>query len=138
MTDVVATPTGHVTSPPTRRRDRRRLVATAVLAPVVFLLAASAGGGWSPAPGAWLVAVVMTSVVGAATVSTYVPTRGERARDALGCAPCAAMPALTVVAAVALVASAPHTLGPALVALAVAAAGLARRRSSAGQACPTT
>ncbi|GEN81385.1 hypothetical protein AFE02nite_31190 [Actinotalea fermentans] len=82
--------------------------------------------------------MALTSVVGASTVSTYVPTRGGRARDALGCAPCAAMPALTVLAAVALVASAPHTLGPALVALAVAAAGLARRRSTVGQACPTT
>jgi len=82
--------------------------------------------------------VTPASVIGASTVSTYVPVRGERARDSLGCAPCAAMPALTVVAAVALVASAPHTLGPALVALGVAAAGLARRRSTVGQACPTT
>lgn len=130
-------------SPPTTRRpdrrhpDRRRVAATVALAPVVFLLAASAGGGWSAAPVPWLVAVAATAVVGAATLATYVPGRGERARDALGCAPCAAMPAMTVVAAVALVASAPHTLGIALVALAVAASGLARRRSEAGQACPT-
>ncbi len=137
MTGAPVTQVEPLTTPTTRPPTRRRAAATVALTPVVFLLAASAGGGWSPAPVPWLVVVAVTAVVGAATLSTYLPGRGEGVRGALGCAPCAAMPAMTVAAAIALVASAPHTLGIALVALAVTLAGLARRRSDAGQACPT-
>lgn len=125
------------TPSPVRAPDRRRAAAAVLLAPVVFVVAVSAGGGWAHAPLPWLALVAAAATVGAATLSTYVPRRGERAHDAVGCAPCATFPAMTVAGVVALVASTPHAPGIALVAAMLAVAGFARRRSAAGQSCPT-
>lgn len=119
------------------RVDRRRPLVAAGLAPLVFVVIASAAGGWSGAPLGWVVAVALTAAVGAAVLSTYLPRRGQRMGDAVGCAPCAVMPAMTVAGAGALVASAPHDLPMAVIALVLVTAGLVRRLSSAGDACPT-
>ncbi len=117
--------------------DRRRPIAATALAPVLFVVVASAAGGWTAAPVGWVVAVALTAVVGAAVLSTYLPRRGQRVSAAVGCAPCAAMPAMSVAGAVALAASAPHSVPLAVLALALVSAGLARRLGTAGDACPT-
>lgn len=106
---------------PTRRR-----VAAAVLLPVLvtwFVVVGRSGGG-SPAAG-WYAVTVLAGVLGAAVLATYVPVAG-RSVD-LGCTPCAAMSALTVVGATLLLQSyGPELTGP-LLASAVLLFGLAQR-----------
>lgn len=116
----------------------RRLVAAVVAAPVLFVVLVTTGGGWAPQPPAtWTVLVAAAAAVGASTLSSYVPRAGERLGDAVGCAPCAAMPALSVVGAALLLAMSPHQAPMALAALAVVVIALLQRRSSVGAACPT-
>ncbi|GAA4288077.1 hypothetical protein [Georgenia daeguensis] len=118
------------------RWPRRRTIATAVLAPVLFTVLVSAGGGWVPllAP-AWTVLVALTSVVGAATLSTYLPLPGQGLRPNVGCTPCAAMSAMTVLGAAWFLGSAPHQPTMAAVALAAVSFGLVQRLTGAGASC---
>lgn len=106
---------------PTRRR-----VAAAVLLPVLatwFVVVGGSSGG-SPSAG-WYAVTVLAGVLGAAVLATYVPVAG-RSLD-LGCTPCAAMSALTVVGATLLLQSyGPELTGP-LLASAVLLFGLAQR-----------
>ena len=115
---------------------RRRLVVGASLAPGVLWLLVQAGGGWSPAvtPG-WVALLAVVAVVGALTLATYVPARGEVWRDTLGCSPCAVVSGGTVLAAVFLVGQAPHQVGMVLPALAVVLFGLVQRTSSTRDVC---
>lgn len=115
---------------------RRRLVVGAALVPGVFWLLVQAGGGWTPAatPG-WVALLAVVAVVGALTLASYVPARGEVWRDTLGCSPCAVVSGGTVLAAAFLVAQAPHQVGMVLPALAVVLFGLVQRTSSTRDAC---
>lgn len=115
---------------------RRRLVVAGALAPGVLAVLVQAGGGWTPAvTPVWLGLVAAVSVVGALTLASYVPARGESWRDTLGCSPCAVVSGGTVLAAGFLVSQAPHQVGMVLPALAVVLFGLVQRTSSTRDAC---
>ena len=121
-----------------RSGHHRRRVAAVVAAPVLFVVLSTTGGGWAPPPPwLWIALVAVTAGVGATTLANYVPRAGERLSDAVGCAPCAAMPAMSVVGAALLLAMDPNRAPMALAALGVVVVGLLQRRSSAGAACPT-
>ncbi len=135
------TQTAHDTVPdehaPDRRPDRRRAVATAALTLPVGALLVAAGGGWDPlgAPG-WTAVVLVAAVVGASTLATFVPRRGETWRTAAGCGPCAAVGALTVLLAAWLAETTPHGLAAAVAALGAVVVGRVHRHASARAACP--
>lgn len=117
----------------------RRLVAMVVGAPVLLVALAGSGGGFAGASPGWIALVALTSLLGAVTVASFVPLRGQRLVEARGCAPCAAVALLTVLGAAILLGFAPGEVSMAVTALALVAAGLLRRlgdlRSST--ACPT-
>lgn len=125
--------------PLTRTRrgpDTRRLVAGLGAAPLLFLLYVALGGG-AGGGAAWLAVVGLVAVAGAAVLADFVPRAGQGVRDAVGCAPCAAMPAMTTVGAGLLIASVPGSASMALAALAIVVFGLVQRRSSPVVACAT-
>ena len=110
---------------------RRRLLAALALAPVVFAFLVQSGGGWTPAATTgWLALVVVAAVIGALTLASYVPARGQTWRDTLGCSPCAAVSGGTVIAAAFLLSAAPHEISTALPAVVVAIFGLVQRTQS--------
>lgn len=77
----------------------RRLIAALVLVPIVgswFLAVGRSGQVVAPGPG-WYALILVAAVLGAAVLASYVPGSGLRLD--LGCSPCAAMSALTVVGA---------------------------------------
>ncbi len=118
------------------RSPRRRILAAVLLAPALFVGLVTAGGGWPPTPAvAWTALVALTAAGGAATLATYLPAPGAGWRLELGCAPCAAVSALSVLAAAFLLQSAPHQWSMALTATVVVGLGLARRLPSAGATC---
>ncbi|PFG34829.1 hypothetical protein [Sanguibacter antarcticus] len=120
------------------RWPTRRLVAAVLLAVPLGWVLADAGGGWSPTTfPAWTALVVVAALVGAATLSTYVPARGAPWRLDLGCAPCSAVSGLTVLAAAWLLALGPHQASMALVAVIVATAGLLQRLTPDSTTCAT-
>jgi hypothetical protein len=106
--------------------SRRRKASVALLTPVLaasFLAASGLGLRATTAP--WLLLVAVAATLSAAVLASYVPRRGLRPE--VGCSPCAAMSALTVVgAAMALGYYGPSLLGPAL-AVAVTLYGLTQR-----------
>lgn len=108
---------------PTRRR-----VAAVLLLPVValwFVVVGTSAAG-SPSAG-WYALVAVAATLGAAVLATYVPVAGRRLD--LGCTPCAAMSAFTVVAATLVLRSyGAETTGP-LLASAVLLFGLTQRMS---------
>lgn len=107
-------------------------------AALLLLAYLAVGGGSGSAPGhAWYVVVGAAALVGGAVLADFVPRTGQSLRDAVGCAPCAAMPALTVVGAGLLLASAPGSASMALAALAIVVFGLVQRRTSPVVACST-
>jgi hypothetical protein len=102
----------------------RRKVAVAVLTPVLAAVLLAAAGR-PDMSGVGLVLVAVAAVLGAAVLATYVPHRGVRPE--VGCTPCAAMSAMTVLGAVmALRSYGPALTGPAL-AVAVTLFGLTQR-----------
>lgn len=108
---------------PTRRR-----VAVAILSPLLatWFVAVGSSTGGGPSAG-WYAVTILAGVLGAGVLATYVPAAG-RAPD-LGCTPCAAMSALTVVGATLLLRSyGPAVTGP-LLATAVLLFGLVQRTS---------
>lgn len=119
MSEAVRTDAG-------RRRDRlapglaRRTVVAGVAAPSLAAVA------WvtrptTGAPGVGgLVAGALVVAISTATLTTYVPAAGRRPE--LGCQPCAAAAAVSVVLAMGLL-----SVGATLLALAAAAAGLVQR-----------
>ncbi|MGN6130770.1 MAG: hypothetical protein ACTHOK_10570 [Nocardioidaceae bacterium] len=106
---------------------RRRWAAFVALLPVLALLLVAAArpvAGPGPTPVAWAM-IAAAAVAGAATLASYVPARGLR--PDLGCTPCAAVSALTVVAGlVAVQGAGADPTGPAL-ALAATLFGLVQR-----------
>lgn len=114
----------------------RRLVAGVLTAPALFLLLLGAGGGWAPTEPVWTAVVAAAALVGAITLASYVPLRGEGLRTTLGCSPCAAASALTVLGAAFVLGSGPHQASMAVVALGLVAFGLYQRRTGTGTSCP--
>ncbi|MBC7290631.1 MAG: hypothetical protein H5T83_04740 [Actinotalea sp.] len=112
------------------------MVAGAVAAPVLLLVYVTLGGGVGGGA-AWLAAVGLVAAAGAVVLADFVPRAGQSVRDAVGCAPCAAMPAMTTVGAGLLIASSPGSASMALAALAIVVFGLVQRRSSPVVACST-
>lgn len=97
-----------------------------VLTPVLAAIFLAAAGLGLPAMSAlWLLLVAVAATLGAGVLATYVPHRGVRLE--LGCTPCAAVSAMTVVvAAMVLHSYGPALTGPAL-AIAVTLFGLTQR-----------
>ncbi|WNB84728.1 hypothetical protein [Cellulomonas sp. ATA003] len=119
------------------RWPRRRVTATAVLTPALFAVLVAAGGGF-PAPALWTVLVALVALVAvaaAATLATYLPGPGKGRRPDLGCSPCAAMAAMTVLAAAWFLQAAPHQPSMAAAALAAVGFGLLQRLTQTGASC---
>lgn len=114
----------------------RRLMAVAVLAPVLLVLLVAATGGWALAtsPG-WTALVALVALASATTLATYLPRPGTGLRLDFGCTPCAAVAAVSVVASLVVLRSAPHEVPTAILALGVAAFGL-RQRLTNPSTCP--
>jgi hypothetical protein len=106
----------------------RRLGAVAVLAPVLFVLSVVASGGWAlvTSPG-WTVIVLMIAVACATTVAMYLPRPGTGLKLDFGCTPCAAVAAVSVLASLGVLSSAPHEVPTAILALGIAGFGLRQR-----------
>lgn len=105
--------------------------------PALLLVQLSAGGGWTPGETyGWTALVVAVAVASAATLATYVPRVGPLTRLDLGCSPCAAVAALSVLAATAVLSTAPHDVPTAILAVVAAGFGLRQRLVNAGS-CPT-
>lgn len=104
----------------------RRRVAAALLLPVVAAWFAVVGGSAGATPSAgWYALVMVAAVLGAGVLATYVPVVGRRLD--LGCTPCAAMSALTVVGATFVLRSYGADIAGPLVAGALLLFGLAQR-----------
>ena len=106
----------------------RRRMAVVVLAPILFALMVAASGGWELAtsPG-WTGLVALIAVSCATTLATYLPHPGAGLRVDVGCTPCAAVAAVSVLAAFIVLGSAPHDVSTAVLALGVSGFGLVQR-----------
>ncbi len=106
----------------------RRRIAVAVLAPVLLVLMVATSGGWvlTTSPG-WTALVVMIALACAATLATYLPNPGTGRRPDLGCTPCAAVAAVSVLAAWGVLSSAPLDVSTAVLALGISGFGLMQR-----------
>lgn len=113
----------------------RRLVAVAVLAPLMFVLWVSVSGGWALASPGWTALVALVALASATTLGSYLPRPGTGMRFELGCTPCAAVAALSVLVSLGLLNSSPHDVTTAILALGVAAFGL-RQRLTNPSTCP--
>lgn len=114
----------------------RRRVVVAVLAPLLFLLIAAVSGWWPVGTSrGWTAVVVLVAVACATTLATYVPPSGTGLRPDLGCTPCAAVAAVSVLAAIVMLGSAPHDLSTAFWALGISVFGLAQRLNNPST-CP--
>jgi hypothetical protein len=103
-------------------------MAVVVLAPVLFALMVAASGGWrlATSPG-WTALVVLIAVSCAATLASYLPHPGTGLSIDVGCTPCAAAAAVSVLAAFMVLSSAPHDVSTAVLALGISAFGLMQR-----------
>jgi len=111
-------------------------MAVGLVAPALFVLMVAASGGWAPAaPAAWTALVALVAIVCATTLATYLPHPGTGLRPDLGCTPCAAVAAVTVLASFWLLSSAPHDVSTAALALGVSAFGLVQRLNNPST-CP--
>jgi hypothetical protein len=114
----------------------RSRMAVALTAPVLFGLMVAVSGDWAPAtsPG-WTALVAGVAFVCATTLATYLPRPGAGLKPDLGCTPCAAVAAVTVLASFGLLSSAPHDVSTAVMALGVSAFGLVQRLNNPSS-CP--
>ena len=114
----------------------RTRVAVGLITPVLFALMVATSGGWAPAtsPG-WTALVAGVALACATTLATYLPRPGAGLRPDLGCTPCAAVAAVTVLASLGLLSSAPHDVPTAVLALGVSAFGLVQRLNNPST-CP--
>ncbi len=106
-------------------------VVLAVLLALSWVTLASYATAWWSLP-AWAATAVLSAVV----LASYLPAPGGGLRLDLGCTPCAAVAALTVLLAYMSRASAPEDPTMAGVALLLLAAGV-RQRLAGGAACAT-
>lgn len=113
---------------------RRRLAVALGSPALVAVLLAAVGTDPAAMQPLWLFLVAVAAVLGAAVLATYVPHRGLRPE--VGCTPCAAVSAATVLAAALLL----HSYGPSLtgpvLAVAVTLFGLTQRLGQV-DACAT-
>lgn len=102
-----------------------------MLSPVLFALLVSAAGGWEPglAPG-WTALVALVALGGAATLASYLPRPGYGRRLDVGCTPCAAVAALSVLGAAVVLSTAPYDMSTAALALVIVGFGLTQRLTS--------
>lgn len=106
----------------------RRLVAVAVLSPLLFALLVGVAGGWAPGAAlGWTVIVALTALAAAATLATYLPRPGAGRKLEVGCTPCAAVAALSVLGAAAVLSTAPYDVSKAVLALVIVGFGLTQR-----------
>ena len=106
----------------------RRRVAVALAAPVLFGLMVTVSGGWaSPTSAGWTALVALAALFSATTLATYLPHPGTGLKIDVGCTPCAAVAALTVLASFGLLSSAPRDVSTAVLAVGVSAFGLVQR-----------
>ena len=106
----------------------RRIVTVVAGTPALLALLLAASGGQATAiPGGWTALVALIAVMSATTLATYLPLPGTGRRLDLGCTPCAAAAALSVVIAGAVLVSTPHDVPTAILAAGVAAFGLRQR-----------
>jgi len=114
----------------------RRRLAVAVLSPTVFVVLVASSGGWALAtsPG-WTALVALVALVSAATLATYLPRGGAGPRLDLGCTPCAAVAALSVLASLFVLSSEPHDVPTAVLAVGISAFGLMQRLNNPAT-CP--
>ena len=106
----------------------RRLVAVAVLTPVMLALLVEVAGGWAPgATLGWTALLALVSLAAAATLATYLPRPGSGRRLDVGCTPCAAVAALSVLGAAGVLSRAPHDVSTAVLALVIVGFGLTQR-----------
>ena len=114
----------------------RRRMAFGLLAPVLLVLMVATSGGWAPATSPmWMALVAGVALACATTLATYLPRPGTGFRPDLGCTPCAAVAAVTVLASFGLLNSAPHDVSTAVLALGVSAFGLVQRLNNPST-CP--
>lgn len=105
----------------------RRRVAAALLLPFVAAWFVFVGSSGATASAGWYLLVLVAAALGAGVLASYVPVAGRK--PDLGCTPCAAMSALTVVAATFVLGNyGPDIAGP-LLAGAVLLFGLTQRTS---------
>ena len=114
----------------------RRRMAVGLIAPVLLVLMVATSGGWAAATSSvWTALVAGVALACAATLATYLPRAGTGFRPDLGCTPCAAVAAVTVLASFGLLNSAPHDVSTAVLALGVSAFGLVQRLNNPST-CP--
>ena len=114
----------------------RRRMAVGLLAPVLLVLMVATSGGWAPATSPmWTARVAGVALACATTLATYLPRPGTGLKPDLGCTPCAAVAAVTVLASFGLLNSAPHDVSTAVLALGVSAFGLVQRLNNPST-CP--
>ena len=114
----------------------RRWATLVVAAPALLWLLVTVAPV-APAEGhgaTWWVLVVATALAGAGTLASYVPVTGRR--PDLGCSPCAAVSAATVVGAVLVLRGSAGDPSAPVLALAVALFGLVQRLAQP-PVCPT-
>ena len=116
------------------RVTRRRGVVSVVLAPLAWLVLTSAGGGLTYAPLAWILLVGLASVLGAVSLSTYVP--GVGFKPVWGCGPCAVVSATSLPLAALMLHANPWQSGTAVMAVFITGIGLVQRLRDP-KACPT-
>ncbi|HUX72009.1 MAG TPA: hypothetical protein VMV41_15935 [Cellulomonadaceae bacterium] len=116
------------------RWPRRRVLSGLAAVPVVGAALAAVGGGL-PGPVGWTALVGVASVIGAATLASYVPMRGTGRRLDIGCTPCAVVAALTLVGAAGILGGSPHDAASAALAVGLVAFGLLQRMTDP-ETCP--
>ena len=116
------------------RWPRRRVLSALAAAPLVGAALAAVGGGL-PGPVGWAVLVGVASLIGAATLASYVPMRGTGRRLDIGCTPCAVVAALTLVGAAGILGGSPHDAASAALAVGLVAFGLLQRMTDP-ETCP--
>ena len=111
-------------------------MAVGLIAPMLLVLMVATSGGWAPATSPmWTALVAGVGLACATTLATYLPRPGTGFKPDLGCTPCAAVAAVTVLASFGLLNSAPHDVSTAVLALGVSAFGLVQRLNNPST-CP--
>jgi hypothetical protein len=102
-----------------------------LLTPMLFVGLVGAAGGWAPGVGPeWPALVALVALAAAATLATYLPQPGAGHRLDLGCTPCAAVAALSVLGAGAVLSTTAHETSTAGLALVIVGFGLTQRLTS--------
>jgi len=131
-----AAPTAHRYANALTAWPLRRRMAVVVIAPALFALMVAASGGWALTTSAgWTALVALVALICATTLATYLPSPGAGLRLDLGCTPCAAVAAVSVLASFGVLSSAPHDVSTAVLALGISAFGLVQRLNNPST-CP--